>query len=347
MIRVTMNSHEPSNAIGWEPFMDRALDLAANPLAPRGENPRVGCVVVDEFGEIVGEGWHGGAGTAHAEVVALDHAGHRAQGATAVVTLEPCDHYGRTGPCVQALIDAGITRVVFAQADPTVDAGGGAKALSLAGIEVLAGVREDQARGINHEWTTAATRGWPFVTAKCAISLDGRVAGPHGQPVALTGPDANHFSHELRARVQAIVVGAQTVVNDDPSLTIRHAEVPVTGQPLRVVVGERDLPDGARIADAAAPFLQIRDHDPRAVLAELYSLGIRHVLLEGGPTLLRAFVEAGLVDELIWLVAGVWLGGGPRALPEGSRLDRHAAVVDTAALGEDVLMRMIPEGAPR
>ena len=139
------------------------------------------------------------------------------------------------------------------------------------------------------------------------------------------------------------MVGAQTVINDDPQLTIRNAELPVTGQPLRVVVGKRELPTNARIFDDSAPSLHIREHDPRAVLAELYERGIRHVLLEGGPTLLRAFVEAGLVDELVWLVAGVWLGGGPRALPEGERLDVHAAVVESAALGQDVLMRMIPQ----
>lgn len=324
--------------------MDRALSLAAHPRAPRGENPRVGCVIVDEYGDVVGEGWHDGAGTAHAEVVALGQAGDRAVGATAVVTLEPCNHHGRTGPCSQALIDAGITRVVFAQADPTSSAGGGAQVLRGAGVQVLAGIREDQARAINREWTIAAARGWPFVTAKSAISLDGRVAGPHGQPVALTGPEANRYSHELRARVQAIVVGAQTVINDDPQLTIRHADMPVSGQPLRVAVGHRELPANARIFDASAPSLQIREHDPRAVLAELYERGSRHVLLEGGPTLLRAFVKAGLVDELVWLVSGVWLGGGPRALPEGSRLDVHAAVVDSAALGQDVLMRMILNG---
>lgn len=324
--------------------MDRALSLATHPRAPRGENPRVGCVIVDEYGDVVGEGWHDGAGTAHAEVVALGQAGDRAVGATAVVTLEPCNHHGRTGPCSQALIDAGITRVVFAQADPTSSAGGGAQVLRGAGVQVLAGIREDQARAINREWTIAAARGWPFVTAKSAISLDGRVAGPHGQPVALTGPEANRYSHELRARVQAIVVGAQTVINDDPQLTIRHADMPVSGQPLRVAVGHRELPANARIFDASAPSLQIREHDPRAVLAELYERGSRHVLLEGGPTLLRAFVKAGLVDELVWLVSGVWLGGGPRALPEGSRLDVHAAVVDSAALGQDVLMRMILNG---
>lgn len=339
-----MTSSDTASVMAWESWMGRALELAADPRAPRGENPRVGCVIVDNRGTVVGEGWHAGAGTAHAEVVALGQAGDRAVGATAVVTLEPCSHHGRTGPCAQALIDAGITRVVFAQADPTGDAGGGALVLRASGVDVLAGIREAEARAINREWSIAAARGWPFVTAKCAVSLDGRVAGPDGQPVALTGPEANRYSHELRARVQAIVVGAQTVVTDDPQLTIRHAEIPVSGQPLRVVVGNRELPAHARIFDGSAPSLQIRQHDPRAVLADLYERGSRHVLLEGGPTLLRAFVEAGLVDELVWLVAGVWIGAGPRVLPNGSRLDLHAAVMNSEVLGQDVLMQMIPEG---
>ena len=324
--------------------MSRALELAVHPSAPRGVNPRVGCVIVDRAGHIVGEGWHEGSGTAHAEVVALRQAGERASGATAYVTLEPCRHHGRTGPCVQALIDAGITRVVFAQTDPSEDAGGGAQVLIDAGIEVIAGVLEAQARAINHEWSIAVQRGRPFVTAKCAISLDGRVAGHGGTRVSLTGPLANHYSHELRSRVQSVMVGTGTVLADDPELTIRHVEVPISGQPLRVVVGERSLPPQSRIFDSSAPSLHIRHRDPSAVLTELFSLGVRHVLLEGGPTLLRAFLTAGYVDELVWLVAGVWLGSGPRALPEGPRLDLPSTVLETAGLGQDVLVRMVLTG---
>ncbi len=325
----------------WETAMDRALTLAVHPRAPRGANPRVGCVIVDRHGRIVGEGWHEGAGTAHAEVMALRDAGDRARGGTAVVTLEPCRHFGRTGPCVRALIDAGIERVVFAHTDPSPDGAGGASELAAAGIEVLGGLREEAARSINREWAIAAARGLPFVTAKCAISLDGRVAGPGGQPLALTGAPALTYTHELRARVQAIVVGTQTVVADDPLLTIRHAEVPIGGQPLRVIVGNRTLPAHARVFDSSSPTVQMREHDPRAVLGALFDDGIRHVLLEGGPTLMRAFLSAGVVDELIWLIAGVWVGSGPRALPEGPRLDLRATVRETTALGQDVLVRMV------
>jgi diaminohydroxyphosphoribosylaminopyrimidine deaminase/5-amino-6-(5-phosphoribosylamino)uracil reductase len=333
-----MIAAEPSP---WDSAMDRALELAVHPRAPRGANPRVGCVIVDDQGRIVGEGWHEGAGTAHAEVMALRDAGDRAAGATAVVTLEPCRHHGRTGPCVRALVAAGIRRVVFAHTDPSPDAGGGASELAAAGVEVLSGVRADAARAINREWMIAAARGWPFVTAKCAISLDGRVAGPGGRPVALTGVPALTYTHELRARVQAVLVGTHTVIADDPLLTVRHAAVPLGGQPRRVIVGNRELSTDARVFDSSAPTVQIRDHDPRAVLSALFDDGIRHVLLEGGPTLMRAFLSAGVVDELIWLVAGVWIGAGPRALPEGTRLDLRATVSETRALGQDVLVRMV------
>jgi len=325
----------------WDEYMDRALTLAVDPRAPRGANPRVGCVIVDSDGRIVGEGWHAGAGSAHAEVVALRDAGEQAVGATAVVTLEPCRHHGRTGPCVRALLDAGITRVVYADADPTSQAGGGAEELHAAGVDVIGGVLVEQARSINREWRIASARGVPFVTAKCAISADGRVAGPGGAPVRLTGQVADEYSHGLRAMVQAIVVGAQTVETDDPQLTIRHVEVPVSGQPLRVVVGRRSLPPQARIFDDAAASVQLREHDPHVVLSDLYQRGVRHVLVEGGPTLLRAWLEAGVVDELVWLVTGVWLGSGPRPLPPGMRLDVAATVVENRTLGDDVLVRAV------
>lgn len=324
----------------WDHYMERALGLASDPRAPRGENPRVGCVILDARGEVAAEGWHEGAGTAHAEVMALRSAGERARGGTAVVTLEPCRHQGRTGPCTQALIDAGVSRVVFAQSDPSANAGGGARELQAAGMEVVGGVLESQAWEINREWTIATARGLPFVTAKCAISLDGRVAGPGGEPVQLTGVQANEFSHGLRARVQAVLVGTGTVRTDDPQLTVRHVPVPVSGQPLRVVVGRSPLPSQARILDSSAPTLQIHDHDPTSVLGQLYERGVRHVLVEGGPTVLRAFIEAGVVDELVWLIAGVWVGSGPRALPPGEPLGKVATVVDTATLGQDVLVRM-------
>jgi diaminohydroxyphosphoribosylaminopyrimidine deaminase/5-amino-6-(5-phosphoribosylamino)uracil reductase len=320
--------------------MDRALSLAVDPQAPRGENPRVGCVIVDSQGNVVGEGWHAGAGSDHAEVVALRQAGERARQATAIVTLEPCRHHGRTGPCTQALIKAGVARVVFGQQDPTSQAGGGAAELQAAGIDIVSGIRAMEAQIINREWSIAVRRGYPFVTAKCAVSLDGRVAGPGGQRVHLTGQEANRFVHELRARCQAIVVGTQTVVSDDPQLNVRYALVPGGSQPLRVAVGQRALPAQARIFDSSGPSAQLSTHNPAEVLKDLHRRGVRHVLVEGGPTLTRAFVQAQLIDEFVWIICGVWIGSGPRALAEGLQLNHRLLVIDTVTLDQDVAIRL-------
>jgi diaminohydroxyphosphoribosylaminopyrimidine deaminase/5-amino-6-(5-phosphoribosylamino)uracil reductase len=326
----------------WKAAMADAITLAQDPSAPRGENPRVGCVVVDARGEIVGRGFHRGAGTAHAEVVALAEAGDRARGATAVVTLEPCNHTGRTGPCSQALLDAGITRVVYAQPDPTAKATGGAYRLAEGGVDVIAGVGEGEAIAINREWTIAVSRNYPFVTAKCAVSLDGRVAGAGGRRVQLTGRDANIYAHALRARVGAVVVGTGTVLADDPELTVRNVPLLAAGPPRRIVVGDRAIPGTMKIMDNAAPTTLVQGHDPLGVLHRLYREGVRDVLVESGPTLLAAFLRAGLVDELVWFIAGVWLGSGPHALPGDSPLNEQVTVVESRALGQDVLLRATP-----
>lgn len=316
--------------------MDRALALATDPRAPRGENPRVGCVILDSNDQFAGEGFHKGAGSAHAEVVALAAAGERARGGTAIVTLEPCRHTGRTGPCTTALLEAGIARVVFAQSDPTAEAGGGGRLLSDSGVDVIAGVRADEAVDVNREWSIAVVRGYPYVTAKIAVSLDGRVAGENGRRVQLTGPQARVFAHALRAQVQAIITGTGTVLSDDPELTVRDVPVPVTGQPLRVIMGCSDVPVNSRLLSDAAPAQHMRVRDPQAVLAHLYDLGVRHVLLEAGPSLLRAFWEAGYLDDIEWLLAGVWLGAGPKAFPDGEDLMSRVAITSTEALGQDV-----------
>ncbi len=336
-VRSPESSPESTNA-RWTLWMDRAVELASDPRASRGENPRVGCVILDSSGGFLAEGFHAGAGTPHAEVVALQAAGRAAAGGTAIITLEPCRHTGRTGPCTKALIDAGIARVVYAQSDPTDAAGGGAGELRAAGIEVVAGIGEAAAREVNAEWTIAVTRARPFVTAKLAISLDGRVAGYGGRRVQLTGAPAQRYAHELRARVQAVITGTGTVLADDPSLTVREVPVPPGGQPLRVIAGRRSIPQGAKVLDEAAPTLVVPDHDPSALLDQLYARGVRHALLEAGPTLLRAFLEAGCVDRLDCLLAGVWLGSGPRGLPAGSRLDLLGEIIQTRALGQDVLI---------
>jgi diaminohydroxyphosphoribosylaminopyrimidine deaminase/5-amino-6-(5-phosphoribosylamino)uracil reductase len=326
----------------WNAAMAEAIALAQDPAAPRGENPRVGCVIVDSRGDVVGRGFHRGAGTDHAEVVALAEAGERAKGATAVVTLEPCNHTGRTGPCSEALLAAGISRVVYSQADPSADAAGGARRLSDAGVDVIAGVCAAEIADINREWTVAVSRGYPFVTAKCAVSLDGRVAGENGRRIRLTGRDANVYAHALRARVGAIVTGIGTVLGDDPELTVRNVPLLPAGPPTRVVMGERDIPENARIRDASAPTLHLRFRDPHQALTELFDQGVRDVLLESGPTLLDAFVRERLVDEFVWLVAGVWIGSGPHALPGIGRLDNEVNVIETRSLGQDVLLRATP-----
>jgi diaminohydroxyphosphoribosylaminopyrimidine deaminase/5-amino-6-(5-phosphoribosylamino)uracil reductase len=322
----------------WVEPMREAIALALSPDAPFGENPRVGCVIVDPQGEMVGRGHHRGAGTPHAEVDALADAGERARGATAVVSLEPCRHTGRTGPCTTALIDAGVARVVFGQDDPTTLAGGGTEVLRSAGVDVVVGVLAEEAEKVNEAWTFAQRNGRPMVTWKVAVSLDGRVAGPDGGPTAITGEDARREVHRLRAEVGAVVIGTGTALVDDPELTVRLVDA-VHGQPLRVVVGSTPLPGGARLMDDSAPTLLVDEPDPAALLSLLYARGVRHVLLEGGPTLAGSFVQARLVDRVVWYVAPLLLGGGPIAFPPDRTPDGRplgVAVDEVTPVGEDV-----------
>jgi diaminohydroxyphosphoribosylaminopyrimidine deaminase/5-amino-6-(5-phosphoribosylamino)uracil reductase len=317
--------------------MHEAVALAQSPDAPFGENPRVGCVLLDAEGGVVGRGHHRGAGTDHAEVAALADAGDRARGATAVVTLEPCRHTGRTGPCTTALIDAGVARVVYGQSDPTAEAGGGADVLRAAGVDVIGGVEVAAASAVNEAWTFAQLHGRPMVTWKAAVSLDGRVADAGGGPTAITGPEAGAHVHELRARVGAIIVGTGTVLVDDPALTVRRADGPPSPPPLRVVVGSRPIPAGFRVHDEAAATLFLDERDPRVVLSLIFDRGVRHALLEGGPTLAAAFLAAGVVDVVEWYVAPILLGAGPVALPavDGRGL-LGVDVLEVSVVGEDV-----------
>ena len=322
----------------WVEPMREAIALARLADAPFGENPRVGCVIVDEQGAIVGRGHHRGAGTPHAEVDAIADAGALARGSTAVVSLEPCRHVGRTGPCTTALIEAGVRRVVFGQDDPTSLAGGGAEVLRAAGIDVVAGVLVDEALLVNEAWTFAQQNGRPMVTWKVAVSLDGRVAGPDGGPTAITGIEARREVHRLRAQVGAVVIGTGTALVDDPELTVRLVDAP-HGQPLRVVVGSTPLPRDARLMDDSTPTLLVDEPDPEALLSLLYARGVRHVLLEGGPTLAGSFVEARLVDRVVWYVAPLLLGDGPVAFPPHCTPDGRpvgVAVDDVTPVGEDV-----------
>ena len=317
--------------------MHEAVALAQSADAPFGENPRVGCVIVDAEGRVVGRGHHRGAGSPHAEVLALADAGTRARGATAVVSLEPCRHTGRTGPCTAALIDAGVARVVYGQSDPTAEAGGGAAVLGAAGIEVIGGVEAVAAEAVNEAWTFAVRHARPMVTWKCAVSLDGRVADAGGGPTAITGAEARARVHELRAQVGAIIVGTGTVLVDDPALTVRLTEGSAGPRPLRVVLGSRPVPEGFRVRDDSAPTLFLDERDPRAVLALLFARGVRHALLEGGPTLAASFLSARVVDVVEWHVAPILLGAGPVALPAfDGRVQVGVDVLEAGVVGEDV-----------
>ncbi len=305
----------PAETLAEVEAMRRALHLAATDGVPRGPNPRVGCVLLDPAGATIAEGYHRGAGTPHAEVDALAHAGSAARGATAVVTLEPCNHTGRTGPCVDALLGAGVRRVVFAQSDPNPLAAGGAGRLAAAGVEVLGGVLADEARAVNEPFTISATLGRPMVTWKVASTLDGRVAAADGTSRWITGEHARRQVHALRAEVDAVLVGTGTALADNPSLTVRDAHgAPAARQPLRVVMGARPIPPDAALRDGLAPLLVCTTHDPHQVLADLAARDVQHVLLEGGPTLAAAFVRAGLVDRVIWYLAPALLGAGPLAV---------------------------------
>ncbi len=295
--------------------MVRALEVAADPDVPLGPNPRVGCVLIDADGRVIAEGRHRGAGTPHAEVAALAAAGSAARGATAVVTLEPCDHTGRTGPCSQALLSAGVRRVVFAQADANPAAAGGADRLRASGVEVEGGLLAEEATALNRVWSFAVQHGRPFVTWKFAATLDGRSAAADGTSRWVSSHAARLDAHRMRALCDVILVGSGTVAVDDPQLTVRDEYDDVLpGQPLRAVMGLRAVPPGRRVLDDTADTVLLRTRDPQAALADLWARDRQHVFLEGGPTLAAAFLRAGLVDEIVAYVAPALLGAGQPAV---------------------------------
>jgi diaminohydroxyphosphoribosylaminopyrimidine deaminase / 5-amino-6-(5-phosphoribosylamino)uracil reductase len=290
--------------------LDVAFAQAATPEVPAGPNPRVGAVILSGD-QVVGVGHHRGRGTEHAEVMALAAAGDAARGGTAVVTLEPCDHVGMTGPCTRALVDAGISRVIFAVSDPNPLAAGGAQALRQAGVDVVGPVAADRGVELNLPWHTAMARQRPFVTVKLAMTLDGRVAAADGTSRWITSEAARRDVHALRRDCQAIVVGTGTVLADDPQLTVRDVTCAVA--PLRVVVGQREVPPDARIHDDQAPTLLLDSHDPKKILATLWEHGVIHALVESGPQLATAWLRAQVVDELVTYIAPALLGEGPPA----------------------------------
>ncbi len=320
--------------------MARAIELALQGLGTTEPNPRVGCVVVRD-GRVVGEGWHARAGGPHAEVVALAAAGAAARGATAYVSLEPCCHHGRTPPCTDALVAAGVARVVYACGDPNPRvAGGGAARLRAAGVAVEGGVLEAEARAVNPGFLARMARGRPWLRLKIAASLDGRTALADGRSRWITGPAARRDVQRLRARSSAIVTGIGTVLADDPELTVRDEPAGAVRPPLRVVLDSRlRLPPSARLLATPGPVValtvapeagaaaalaaagvdvrRVAGADGRVAPAELVAalvdLECNEVLVEAGPALNGALLAAGLVDELVVYQASHVLGG--TALP--------------------------------
>lgn len=342
------------------PSEDAAL-LHAVELARRGPaagpNPRVGCVLLSATGETLAEGWHRGAGTLHAEAAALEQVPDSRRealvGGTAVVSLEPCRHVGRTPACAQALADAGVARVVYGVADPHPDAGGGAAYLAARGVEAVlatsAGARA--AADLLEPWLAAVARGRPWVVGKTAATLDGRVAAADGTSRWITSRRAREHAHRVRTTMDAVVVGTGTVLADDPALTARLPDGTLAEhQPLRVVVGHRPIPAGARLHGTGARVLHERTRDLGEVLTRLAALEVRTVLLEGGPTLLTAALAAGLVDELHAYVAPVLLGSGRSAVGDlGIRTladARRWRLRTCEVLGEDVHLVLRPATTP-
>ncbi len=325
--------------------MDRAIALALRGAGLVSPNPMVGCVIVSDADAIVGEGWHEGPGAPHAEVGALADAGEKARGATAYVTLEPCNHHGRTGPCTEALIEAGVAEVIYAMDDPNPLAAGGADRLRTAGIKVYGGVGEESARHVNRAWLHFIANKRPYVVGKTAMTLDGRIATASGESQWITSEESRKAGHHLRAAADAIIAGAGTIIADDPALTARTDRGIDT--PLRIVLDStaRTAPGakvyersdivgqgGALLATTdAAPASRLSAFkemgvdilvlpaddagrpDLHALLCALHARNIVSVLVEGGGEVLGGFFDADLLDEIDMFIAPKLFGGGKPA----------------------------------
>ncbi|ROL80468.1 riboflavin biosynthesis protein RibD [Pseudomonas protegens] len=367
----------PEQAVLDAHYMARALELARKGRYSTHPNPRVGCVVVRD-GQVVGEGWHVRAGEPHAEVHALRAAGEQARGATAYVTLEPCSHHGRTPPCADALINAGVARVVAAMQDPNPEvAGRGLQRLAQAGIDTHSGVLEAEARGINKGFLKRMEHGLPYVRVKLAMSLDGRTAMASGESQWITGPAARSAVQRLRAESSVVLTGADTVLADDARLTVRAAELSLDPEqtalamsrpPLRVLIDGRlrvplDAPffkaGPALVATCAAVEEQYANGpeclivpgpdgqvDLRRLLLELAARGVNEVLVEAGPRLAGAFAQQGLVDEYQIFIAGKFLGSSARPLLDWPLAHMREApllkIIEMRAVGDDWRVTAIP-----
>lgn len=326
--------------------MRLAIEQAERVKGSTYPNPPVGAVILDADGQVAGIGGTQPAGGPHAEVMALRDAGHRAAGGTAVVTLEPCNHHGRTPPCVDALVTAGISRVVYAVGDPNPVAAGGAARMADAGIEVTAGLLADEvSRGPLREWLHKQRTGLPHVTWKFATSVDGRSAAADGSSQWITSEAARADVHRRRAVAEAIVVGTGTVFFDDPALTARLPDGTLADrQPLRVVVGEREVSSDSKVLNDDSRTMVIRTHDPHEVIRSLADR--TDVLVEGGPTLAGAFLRAGVVNRILAYVAPILLGGPITAVDDVGVLsiaDAQRWRFDgIEAIGPDVLLSLVP-----
>lgn len=326
--------------------LELALGISHSALGVSTPNPPVGAVVLGPSGEVVGRGATEAPGGRHAEVVALDEAGERARGGTLVVTLEPCDHHGRTGPCTARVLAAGVSRVVFAVADPTPGAAGGSETLRRAGVDVARPDDDEVSACLDgplRAWSHRLRTGRPYVTWKYAATLDGRVAAADGTSRWITGPQSRHHVHRRRQEVDVVVVGTGTATADDPALTARLEDgTPAPRQPLRAVMGRTPVAADAAVRGTDGRFRHLATQDPAEALALLGDA--HHILLEGGPRLAGAFLAAGLVDEVEAYLAPLVLGAG-RSAVEGAGVDTLTAahgfgVAGTGRLGADVYLRM-------
>ena len=291
--------------------MRRAITLAEMGLGKTAPNPIVGAVIIDAAGVTIGEGFHNRMDAPdHAEVMATNSANKKTKGATMVVTLEPCNHVGSTGPCVQAIIDAGISTLVYAVTDPNEEASGGANTLRAAGINVIKGVLEKEATDANRAWLTKISKGRPYFTWKVATTLDARVAASDGTSQWITNESSRADVQLLRRQADAILVGTNTVITDNPHLIPRGEFAGYTQNPIRVICGEQELPSEAQVFDDLAQTVVVKTKNLDLLVERLSELDINHVFVEAGPTLGSAMVDHGLIDELIIYQAPSLLGSG-------------------------------------
>ena len=350
-----------------EAYMTLALSLAKRAKGLTHPNPTVGCLVVKN-GKIVGRGFHEGAGKPHAEVVALSQAGKEAQGSTLYVTLEPCTHFGRTPPCTDAILRYGVKRVVVAVEDPNPLVGGkGIRRLREAGLEVTVGVLEEEARLLNEDFFTYVSKGRPFITLKLAQSADGKIATPSGDSKWISSEDSRRYAHRLRAEAGAVLVGINTVLKDDPSLTVRY--IPFPKQPLRVVIDpnlrmdpslkiancseaktllfhkKRDPEKEKILSSQGVELVALKEFSLKSILEELYKREVVQLLVEGGAKTVSAFINAGLWDRMIIFQApkligdGISIGSlGVESLNEAVKLKLRR----TFRMGQDIVAEYTP-----